>query len=1268
MFDLKKAKINLAIKWERFFRVVSFFKGIFFIITGCGFFAFLIFQSRKSIGFSIIFLVFALIFKILESFFSFLKKPTLKIKIEKVLQQPEEFNLADFLSFEVAKSIAKSQKFSTSHKLKINSTMLLYFLLKENPEMEFIFQRALLDFAKVKEKLKEKITTPSQKNFQEIILESLKIAKERNHNVVERGDFFILLSKIDSVFEKILIENRLLIQDIENLVWWQEILQEREEKEKRFWEMENLTKRGSIGRNFAAGYTITLDKFSVDWTEIIKKRGFEEIVGHQKEIEKIERVLAKETINNVLLVGEPGSGRKSIVHALTKKILFGQSLPAINYKRIVELDLPALLSLAETEEGAEFLLDRVFQEAVFAGNVILVIDEFPNFVRGARRPGVIDISEVLLKYLKFPQLRVIGICSFSGFHRYVEQNPSILALFEKVNVSEISERETILVLENKVPLWETKYKKFISYLALRDVVKHCTKYLPTLPFPKKAIDLLEEVLVYVSRYTKSKIVLPEHVAKIVTEKTKIPVGEIERKEREVLLNLEQLIHKRIINQDEAVNEISEAMRRARAEITIRKGPIGTFLFLGPTGVGKCITPDTILFTSQGVLSVEKFIPKNLGEDRTLPLKLELYTKDGPKFTSQIYNGGVKPTLRIKTALGYEIEGTLVHPILTINQSGNLVFKRLQELKRGDYVVIQRNQQYFGKDTKIKFNFEKSPHDTRSRSIKIPKTLTKELARLLGYLVGEGCTIYRKTTKFSNKEKFIIEDVKNILKKTFGLKLIHYETDRAQDFWIHSVWFRQFLEKIGINYGKSDSKEIPEVILRAPKEFVAEYLKGYFEAEGSPVPSNHRVEISTASKKMAKQLHVLLLNFGIVSKLRERFNKKLKKFYYRIEIFGENIDIFSKEIGFLSQRKKSRLKLLLNKKRNPNIDVIPFLKNRLVQLKERYFEEGYHYCSGAAHKYCLENWYRKNISYNTLKLVLKEHKVIETAPQFRILKNILEQHYLYLPIVEIVPGESQVYDFVVPETHSFFGNGFINHNTETSKALAEIYFGSEERMIRLDMSEFQDTKDIPRLIGAPEKEGLLTTAIREKPFSLILLDEIEKAHPDILNLFLQVMDEGYITDGIGRKVDFKNSIIIATSNAGYKVILSALKERTEWPKVKAKLLDYLFEQAIFRPEFINRFDAVVVFKPLTKENLLDIAHLMLSKLRENLAKKHIEFEITQPLKEKIVELGYSPVFGAREMRRVIQDKVENPIANALLSGKLKRGDRIKITENFEIEKI
>ena len=224
------------------------------------------------------------------------------------------------------------------------------------------------------------------------------------------------------------------------------------------------------------------------------------------------------------------------------------------------------------------------------------------------------------------------------------------------------------------------------------------------------------------------------------------------------------------------------------------------------------------------------------------------------------------------------------------------------------------------------------------------------------------------------------------------------------------------------------------------------------------------------------------------------------------------------------------------------------------------------------------------------------------------------------------------------------------------------------MVRLDMSEYQNVQDTERLLGSTTQEGTFCTQVRENPFSLILLDELEKAHPNILNLFLQVLDEGHITDGIGRKVSFQHTVIIATSNAGSQLILKALRDQRDFAVLKEEIIDYLFKEGIYRPEFLNRFDAVVLFKSLAKEHLLQIVDLMLSKLRKNLAERGIEFSVTQSLKEKLAELGYDPKFGARNLKRVIQDKVENVFAVALLQDTIKRGDKVEMQEDFTITKL
>ncbi len=237
-------------------------------------------------------------------------------------------------------------------------------------------------------------------------------------------------------------------------------------------------------------------------------------------------------------------------------------------------------------------------------------------------------------------------------------------------------------------------------------------------------------------------------------------------------------------------------------------------------------------------------------------------------------------------------------------------------------------------------------------------------------------------------------------------------------------------------------------------------------------------------------------------------------------------------------------------------------------------------------------------------------------------------------------------------------------TETSKALSAIYFGSEERMIRIDMSEFQEVSDIDRLIGSAEQNGVLTDAVRDDPFSLVLLDEIEKAHPNILDVFLQVLDEGYVTDGLGRRISFESTIIIGTSNAGADLIWEKVNEGEKRELIKDDLFSHFFKRNLFRPEFLNRFDSVVIFKPLGQEELLEIADLMFEDLKENMQQKEITVTVPPSVKERVVELGYDPAFGAREMRRVIQEKVENVLAEALLSEDIGRGDKVKIEPEGE----
>lgn len=245
-------------------------------------------------------------------------------------------------------------------------------------------------------------------------------------------------------------------------------------------------------------------------------------------------------------------------------------------------------------------------------------------------------------------------------------------------------------------------------------------------------------------------------------------------------------------------------------------------------------------------------------------------------------------------------------------------------------------------------------------------------------------------------------------------------------------------------------------------------------------------------------------------------------------------------------------------------------------------------------------------------------------------------------------------------------------TELCKALAEFLFDTEDAMVRVDMSEFMEKHSVARLVGAPpgyvgyEEGGYLTEAVRRKPYSVILLDEIEKAHPDVFNILLQVLDDGRLTDGHGRTVDFKNAVIIMTSNLGSHLIQELHNEK-DYEEMKAAVMGVVSEQ--FRPEFINRIDDSVVFHPLGKTHIKAIASIQLQHLADRLKEQGMDLELTDAALDKLAEAGFDPVYGARPLKRAIQNNIENPLAQKLLAGELAEKEKVIIDvagEAFIIE--
>jgi ATP-dependent Clp protease ATP-binding subunit ClpB len=235
-------------------------------------------------------------------------------------------------------------------------------------------------------------------------------------------------------------------------------------------------------------------------------------------------------------------------------------------------------------------------------------------------------------------------------------------------------------------------------------------------------------------------------------------------------------------------------------------------------------------------------------------------------------------------------------------------------------------------------------------------------------------------------------------------------------------------------------------------------------------------------------------------------------------------------------------------------------------------------------------------------------------------------------------------------------------TELARALAEFLFDDEHALLRIDMSEYMEKHSVSRLIGAPpgyvgyEEGGQLTEQVRRRPYAVVLFDEIEKAHPDVFNILLQIMDDGRLTDGKGRVVDFKNTILIMTSNIGSQ-FLQAESPRSEKQFEEASQQVMTALHAHFRPEFLNRVDDIIVFRPLGKEQLVRIIELRLEDVRRLLADRKISLELTDAAKELLFTQGYDPNFGARPLKRAIQKLVQDPLALKILDGEVLHGDHI-----------
>jgi ATP-dependent Clp protease ATP-binding subunit ClpC len=420
------------------------------------------------------------------------------------------------------------------------------------------------------------------KYLEKVFNEAAEKAMLHSSPLVSSADLFWGLLSAGENYDKILSVLEVEESDLSNIFFLESKMFSALKYPKT--ETEKLRSHSSgIAQGWDAGYTNYLNNFSHD---VLAGPDEEFSIEGRKPVEaEIENILTKENKNNIILTGPVGVGKSTLIKGLISRIVWGKSLPTLAYQRVVELDLGAIISHAGNRADLEQVMISVLNDAVRAGNIILYVPNIQDIFAGGTKEGTIDASEIIMPYLRESSLRIIGATTEKAYETYIEAKPELASMFTKIAVPAADKADTLRILAEMSVYMGSRYQVRIAYSALKEIYLLTERYVTEKEFPGKAVDMLENICSS-ARNEGIKVLNKETVAKVAEKDMNIHVAAAGKDEKAILLGLEDSMHKRVVGQFQAVKAVADSMRRARADVKNDKRPVGSFLFLGPTGVGK----------------------------------------------------------------------------------------------------------------------------------------------------------------------------------------------------------------------------------------------------------------------------------------------------------------------------------------------------------------------------------------------------------------------------------------------------------------------------------------------------------------------------------------------------------------------------------------------------------------------------------------------------------------------------------------------------------